>query len=68
MYGFEGIVLAKVLPNFLTKYLLLLLIAMHGSHASVKPCKDKEVVFSYTKVATSFCTFGRESWMGIEVI
>ena len=74
MCGSEGIVLAKVLPNFLMKYLLLLLITMHGIHASVKPCKDKEVIFNYTEVATSFCclgvtisTFSKESLMGIEV-
>jgi len=48
MCGSKGIVLAKVLPNFLTKCLLLLLITMHGIHANVKLCKDKKVVFIYT--------------------
>ena len=43
MYGFEDIVFTKVLPNFCTKCLLLLLIAMHSIHASVKPCPEKEI-------------------------
>ena len=55
MYGFEDIVFAKVLPNFCTKCLLHLLIAMHSIHASVKPCLEKEVAFLYIEVATRFC-------------
>ena len=55
MYGFEDIVFTKVLPNFCTKCLLLLLIAMHSIHASVKPCPEKEIAFLYSEVATPFC-------------